>query len=72
MSKSTFAHEVETHSIAGYDYGRTGVARSPVSLTNCTSWRPPLDGAPRMPGRSSATESCSKIARSRWWIRGGR
>jgi hypothetical protein len=32
MSKSTFAHEVETHSIAGYDYGRTGIARSPVSL----------------------------------------
>ena len=27
MSKSTFAHEVETDSIAGYDYGRTGVAR---------------------------------------------
>ena len=32
MSKSTFAHEVETHSIAGYDYGRAGGARSPVSL----------------------------------------
>lgn len=32
MSKSTLAHEVETHSIAGYDYGRAGVARSPVSL----------------------------------------
>jgi len=32
MGKSTFAHEVETHSIAGYDYGWTGVARSPVSL----------------------------------------
>ena len=32
MSKSTFAHEVETRSIAGYDYGRAGVARSPVSL----------------------------------------
>src|SRR5437667_422888 len=32
MRKSTFAHELETHSIAGYDYGRTGVARSPVSL----------------------------------------
>ncbi len=32
MSKSTLAHGVETHSIAGYDYGRAGVARSPVSL----------------------------------------
>jgi hypothetical protein len=32
MSKSTFAHEVEAHSIAGYDYGRAEVAHSPVSL----------------------------------------
>jgi hypothetical protein len=32
MSKSTFAYEVETDSIAGYDYGRDDVARSPVSL----------------------------------------
>jgi hypothetical protein len=32
MSKPTFAHEGETRSIAGYDYGRAGAARSPVSL----------------------------------------
>lgn len=32
MSKSTFAREVETDSISGYDYSRAGVARSPVSL----------------------------------------
>jgi hypothetical protein len=32
MNKSTFGHEVETDSIAGYDYGWTGVGRSPVSL----------------------------------------
>jgi hypothetical protein len=32
MSKSTFAHEVETNSIAGYDYGRAGVSRSPLSV----------------------------------------
>src|SRR6185312_642262 len=32
MSKSTFAREIETPSIAGYDYGQAGVAHSPVSL----------------------------------------
>jgi hypothetical protein len=32
MSKSTLVHEVEAGSIAGYDYGRKGVARSPLSL----------------------------------------
>jgi hypothetical protein len=45
MSKSTLAHEVETDSIAGYDYGRTGVPRSPVSfdelrqLEETVGWR---------------------------------
>lgn len=32
MTKSTFAPEADAGSIAGYDYGKTGVARSPVSL----------------------------------------
>ncbi len=32
MSKATLIDETEAGSIAGYDYGRTGVARSPVSL----------------------------------------
>ena len=32
MSKSTFLHEAEASSVAGYDYGVAGVARSPVSL----------------------------------------
>src|SRR5262249_803720 len=32
MSKSTLIHGVNAGPIAGYDYGRTGVARSPVSL----------------------------------------
>lgn len=32
MSKSTLIHETEASSIAGYNYGRAGVARSPVSL----------------------------------------
>src|SRR3979411_1738983 len=32
MSKSTLVHEVKTSPIAGYEYGRDSVARSPVSL----------------------------------------
>jgi hypothetical protein len=32
MTKFTFVPEVETDSITGYDYGQTGVPRSPVSL----------------------------------------
>jgi hypothetical protein len=32
MSKSTLLHAEETNTIAGYDYGRPGAARSPVSL----------------------------------------
>jgi hypothetical protein len=32
MTKSTFVPEVETDSIPGYDYGQTGVSRSPVSF----------------------------------------
>ncbi len=32
MSKPTLVHEAQASSIAGYDYGRLGVAHSPVSL----------------------------------------
>jgi hypothetical protein len=32
MSKSTLIHEADAASIAGYDYGRAGMAPSPVSL----------------------------------------